>query len=171
MNITIRLAKPEDAPDMAEVLARSWEIAYKDIIPMEYIKAKNATRSDQFARIITHDNKTQHVVQADNKTMGIMNVAPPQDDDVSDEFYELHGLYLHPEYYRMGIGTQTMNFAIDVARNLGKKYMTLWVFAENRNSINFYTKCGYAPDGKTKSIDCGKRMECIRMRKQITVAK
>lgn len=34
MNITIRLAEPADAPDMAEVFIRSWEKAYKDIIPI-----------------------------------------------------------------------------------------------------------------------------------------
>ena len=44
INITIRPAVLTDAPDMAEVHMRSWEVAYKDIIPAEYIKEKNATR-------------------------------------------------------------------------------------------------------------------------------
>ena len=35
--ITIRLAIPADAPDMANVHMRSWEVAYKDIIPAEFI--------------------------------------------------------------------------------------------------------------------------------------
>jgi len=42
--ITIRLAVHSDAPDMAEVLMRSWETAYKDIIPLDFIREKNATR-------------------------------------------------------------------------------------------------------------------------------
>ena len=36
--VFIRLAVPADAPDMAEVHMRSWEVAYKDIIPAEYIR-------------------------------------------------------------------------------------------------------------------------------------
>jgi len=34
--VTIRLAVAADAPDMAEVFMRSWEVAYKGIIPDDY---------------------------------------------------------------------------------------------------------------------------------------
>ena len=166
MNITIRLAKPVDALDMAEVHARSWEVAYKDIIPMEYIKAKNATRPEQFKRIITNENTMRYVIQVDGKTVGIMAIDEPQDDDVGDDYYELHGIYLHPDYYRKGIGTQAVDFAFDKARKLGKRYMNVWVFAENYNSIKFYEKCGFVADGKTKPHEYGKIVESIRMRKE-----
>lgn len=167
-NITIRLAKPADAPDMAEIHARSWEAAYKDIIPAEYIKEKNAIRPTLFRRIITDENTTQYVIAADGKTVGIMCIAPPQDDDTDDSFYELHGIYLHPDYYRQGIGTQVMEFAFNKARSIGKINMTVWVFAENTNAINFYIKCGFAADEKTKTLSCGKEMQCIRMRRTIS---
>ena len=62
MNITIRLAKPTDALDMAEIHARSWEAAYKDIIPAEYIAAKNATRPAQWQKIVTDENTIEHVI-------------------------------------------------------------------------------------------------------------
>ena len=42
MDIVIRLATSSDALDMAEVHMRSWEIAYKNIIPADYIREKNA---------------------------------------------------------------------------------------------------------------------------------
>ena len=165
MNITIRLATPADAPDMAEVHMRSWEVAYKDIIPPEYIQATNATRPALWKRIITDENTTQYVIQTRGKTVGIMCVvATPQDDDVSNDVCELEGIYLHPDYYRQGIGTQAMEFAFDIARGWGKTAMTLWVFAENANSIKFYEKCGFTADGKTKTLDCGRTMECMRMR-------
>jgi len=165
-NITIRLAVPADAPDMAEVHMRSWEVAYKDIIPAEYIKEKNATRPELWKRIITDENQYQCVIQKSGKTVGIMCVVPkPQDDDLSDEFAELEGIYLHPDYYRQGVGTQAMEFAYDKARSWGKKIMTVWVFAENANTIRFYEKCGFTADGKTKTYDCGKVMEIIRMRR------
>ena len=167
MNITICLAKPNDASDMAEVHMRSWEVAYKDIIPMEYIKRKNATRPDLFKRIITDENTTQYVIQVDNKTVGIMGIGEAMGDDIDDSYYELYGIYLHPDYYRKGIGTQAVNFAFDKALELGKRFMNVWVFAENINSINFYKKCGFITDGKTKTLDCDKVMECIRMKKDL----
>ena len=167
MNISIRLAAPADALDMAEIVSRSWEVAYSDIIPMKYIQEKNATRPDAFKRIITGENTTQYVIQKDGKTIGIMGVAPPQDDDVDESVYELHAIYLHPDYYRQGIGAQAMQFAFDKARTLGKKIMTVWVFAENINSIKFYEKCGFTADGSTKAYNVGKIMECIRMRREL----
>ena len=168
MNITISLAKPGDAPDMAEIHARSWEAAYKDFIPMEYIKEKNATRPDLWKRIITDDNTERYIIQADGKTVGFMHIAIAKDDDIGDDYYELHGLYLHPDFFRKGIGTQAVNFAFDKARELGKRYINVWVFAENENSIRFYEKCGFTADGRTNTHDLGsKTTKSIRMKKDL----
>jgi len=167
MNITIRLAVPADAPDMAEVHIRSWEVAYKDIIPADYIREKNATRPELYKRVITDKNENSYVIQKDGKTVGIMGIGPPQDDDAGDNYYELHSIYLHPDCYRQGIGTQAVKFAFDKARELGKRFINVWVLAENENSIKFYKKCGFIADNKTKTHDYGKVMEIIRMRKNL----
>ncbi len=165
MNITIRLAVPADAPDMAEIHMRSWEAAYKDIIPMEYIIEKNATRLQLYKRVITEENTKSFVAQCDGKTVGIMCVAPPNDKDVGDDFYELHYIYLHPDYFRQGIGTRVMEFAFDKARGVGKTAMTVWVFADNANAIRFYERCGFIADGCSKERDFGKTIKSIRMRR------
>jgi RimJ/RimL family protein N-acetyltransferase len=165
--VTIRPATPADAPDMANVHMRSWEVAYKDIIPAEYIKEKNATRPAMWQNSLAEGKYPHMVIQQNGKTVGNICVAPPQDDDVDDSVYELHGIYLHPDWYRRGIGTQAMEFAYDIAKSKGKTVMTLWVFAENANSISFYEKCGFAPDGKTKILECGKPLAAIRMRKNL----
>lgn len=167
MNVTIRLSKPADAAKMAEIHARSWEAAYAEIIPTELIKEKNATRLALYQRIITEENSTHYLIESDGRAVGIMGIAPPQDDDVDDRFYELHGIYLDPDYFRRGIGTQAVDFAFNKARSLGKKLMNVWVFAENSNTIRFYEKCGFAAENKTKIYDCGKLMECFRMKKEL----
>jgi len=161
--ITIRLATPADAPDMAEIHARSWEAAYKDIIPAEYIKEKNAGRPALWQRIITDENTSRYVIEIGGKIVGFVHVDPPQDDDLDDSFYEVHGIYLHPDVYRQGIGSQAMDFAYGKARSLGKTTMTVWVLAENTNTINFYEKCGFVTDGATKTVEYGKPLQVIRM--------
>lgn len=166
-SVSIRLAKPTDALDMAEVGMRSWEVAYKDIIPEDYIREKNATRPEQYKRVITEDNENSYVIQYKGKTVGIMKVDAPQDNDADDTFYELHYIYLHPDYFRMGIGTQAMDFAFEKARNLGKKIMTVWVLEDNVNSVKFYEKCGFVADGKTATQNRGKPLTLIRMRKEL----
>ena len=74
---------------------RSWEVAYKGILPDEYIREKNATRHDLYARVITEENETSYVIQYGGKTIGIMCVAPPQDKELTD-CHELHYIYLGP---------------------------------------------------------------------------
>ena len=163
MDITIRLAIPADSQDMAEVVMSSWEIAYKDILSVDYIHEKNASRLEQFKRNITNENNDQYVIQIDGKTIGIMKIALPADDDLDDTFYEVHYIYLHPDYFRRGIGTQAIKFAFDKAHELGKMHVSIWVFSENTNTIKFYEKCGFKRDGKTAMQDRGKPVEIIRM--------
>jgi len=166
-NITIRLAIPADAPDMAEVCKRSWEAAYAGIIPDDYIREKNAGRPALFARIITDENNTQHVIQADGKTVGIMGIDSPRDKDLGSEVYELQSIYLHPDCYRQGIGAQAMEFVSSVARNLGKTAITVWLLADNLNARAFYEKCGFTADGSSREKEYGKMLTSIRMRKEL----
>ena len=60
-----------------------------------------------------------------------------------------------------------MGFAFDKVRQLGKKFICLWVIAENKASVQFYEKCGFKADGKTKIQERGKTMEIIRMIKDL----
>jgi len=167
MDITIRLAIPADAQDMAEVGMSSWEAAYKDILSADYIREKNASRLEQFKRNITNENNEQYVIQLDGKTIGIMKIALPVDDDLDDTFYEVHFIYLNPDYFRRGIGTQAIKFAFDKARELGKKNVSIWVFSENTRTIKFYEKCGFVRDGKRAMQDRGRPVEIIRMQSSL----
>ena len=165
-NITIRPAVPADAPDMAEVHMRSWEVAYKDIIPAEYIREKNATRLDMFKRTLP-ENIYTHVIQNHGKTVGIIRVAPPDYGDMDDAYYDLHSLYLHPNYFGQGIGTRAMEFAFDKARSLGKTALVLWVLEDNANAIKFYKKLGFTANGERREFNYGKVLNSIRMRRDL----
>jgi len=167
--ITIRHAIPADAPDMAEAYMRSWEVAYRDIVPAEYIRQKRERNLAKMESMLNDEEsrRFQYVILYGGAIIGIMSVAPARDADTDDSFYELHGIYLHPDYCRQGIGTQAMEFAFGIAKDLGKKTMTLWVFADNASSIGFYEKCGFSADGKTKTLNFGKPLAAIRMRKDL----
>ncbi|MDR0287839.1 MAG: GNAT family N-acetyltransferase, partial [Clostridiales bacterium] len=65
------------------------------------------------------------------------------------------------------IGTKAVNYAFDKARSLGKAEMIVWVFTDNANSVKFYESCGFVKDGKVKPYDCGRIIQCIRMRRAL----
>ncbi len=164
--ISIHLATPSDATDMAEVHMRSWEVAYKDILPADFIREKNATRLELYKRVITDGNANSYIIQYGGNTVGIMCVAPPQDEHLSD-CYELHYLYLHPDYFRQGIGSQAMEYACNIARSLGKMGLVLWVLEKNTGSIKFYKKSGFVADGGLWERNFDKPLRSIRMRKKL----
>jgi GNAT superfamily N-acetyltransferase len=164
MDIVIRLATSSDAPNMAEVHMRSWEAAYKDIIPIDYIRERNAGRPALWDRILEKENTTQYIIEKDDKTAGMLGIDVSRDNDVDDCTYELTGLYLLPEYFYQGIGTQTMEFAFIKARSLKMKVMTVWLLENNHNAKRFYEKCGFIPDGSTREENFGKILNSIRMR-------
>ena len=165
--IVIRLAVRADAPDMAEVHMRSWEAAYKDIVPEEYIREKNALRPALWERVLSEANTTQYIIKKGGKTAGMIGIGPSRDEDAGSDVYELMGLYLLPEYFRQGIGSQAMEFAFDKARELDKKIMTVWLMADNLNAKSFYEKCGFTKDGKSRISERGRIMEDIRMRREL----
>ena len=166
--IDIRLAIPSDAPDIAEILMRSWEVAYGNIIPADFIRKRNSMRMEQFKQAITEENNTYYIIQTDGKTVGYMRVVNTLNDDGSEsEVSDLEQIYLHPDYYRQGIGTQAMNFAYSVALSSRKTVMIVWVLAENTAAIKFYKKCGFVADGERKKREYGKVLEIIRMRKSL----
>jgi GNAT superfamily N-acetyltransferase len=149
---------------MAAVHMRTWEVVYKDIIPGDFIREKNATRPELYKRVITDENTNTYVIRYLRKTIGIMRVAPPLDDDLGEDYYELHFLYLHPDYFRQGIGSQAMEFAYGIARGMGKTIMIVWALADNVNSVKFYGKCGFVADGSSGERNFGKTLKSIRMR-------
>jgi RimJ/RimL family protein N-acetyltransferase len=166
MDITIRLAKAVDTSDIAELMAHSLEAVYRDVLPEKYIRETKAKYPTHF-NFITDENNTHYVIQADNKTIGITAITPPTDDDVDDNCYEIHGVWLHPDYYRQGIGTKAMKFIFEIIRNLGKTVIVVRVLEKNINFIKFYEKCGFTVDGKTGTVDVGEAMNYIRMKRDL----
>ena len=167
MSIVVRLATSSDALDMAEVHMRSWEAAYKDIIPIDFICEKNAGRPALWENILRNENTTQYIIKKDGKTVGMMGMSVSLDEDTDAGTYELMGLYLLPDYFYLGIGTQAMEFAFKKARNLEMKDMTVWLLENNHNAKRFYEKCGFVPDGCLREQYFGKILNIIRMRRKL----
>ena len=66
MSITIRLATYADAQDIANIHARSWEVAYKDILPTEYIRKQSASREAMWKRILLTENNIHYIILNNN---------------------------------------------------------------------------------------------------------
>ena len=80
---------------------------------------------------------------------GMMGIGMCEDEDKKGAF-ELHFLYVDPDYVRMGIGTEMLQFFEQKGKEKGCPEFVVWVLEENGKGRSFYEKNSYAPDGKKK---------------------
>ena len=168
-SLEIRKGTIDDAPAVAEVHSRSWEVAYADLVSAEFLAQRRAERPERWRDILSGGGKSDIFVSVlDGNVVGFMSVGPPRDEDLGDAFYEVYAIYLHPDVYRRGIGRQLMELAHTLARTKGKTSMALWVFEDNAPSRRFYEACGYQPDGAWEVEEYGGRpLRSLRYVKEI----
>ena len=157
MSGIIRKATPEDCPRIAEIHVFGWRSAYIDFIPPDHLFNKMTVKKRE-AKFMEYfnDEKTagiMYVYESDKIIKAFMTIGDCRDDDKDEYAFELQGIYVDPFFQRRHIGTELVEFCIREGINRNKKEIVLWVFEKNRNSIEFYKKMGFAPDGKIMNKD------------------
>lgn len=69
-----------------------------------------------------------------------------------DNVYVIHVLAVHPDFFRMGIGTALLEYACDMGRKNGVGAVRLDVYEKNFSAIHLYESCGFSYRG---NIDLG----------------
>ena len=72
-----------------------------------------------------------------------INEAPAQTDINDTDSLELERIYVQKEFKRLGLGTNLIQYAEEIARSIGKKYIWLGVWEQNPKAIAFYETMGY----------------------------
>lgn len=167
MNITIRLAKPEDAYERAACHVSSWRSAYKNIVPDEVLDNLSiGERAERFNQYLENKDNFFYCTIYDGKIIGNFNFCKSRDEDKPNAG-EIVGFYLIEEFWGKGVGKKMMNYSIDTLKNMGYNEVILWVLEENGRARRFYEKCGFVFDGTKKEITIGKPLIEIRYKKDI----
>ena len=69
-----------------------------------------------------------------------------------DNVYVIHVLAVHPNYFRMGVGTALLDYACELGKKNGVGAVRLDVYEENFSAIDLYESCGFSYRG---TIDLG----------------
>jgi ribosomal protein S18 acetylase RimI-like enzyme len=83
---------------------------------------------------------------ADGQLAGYIKVndVPAQTDINDPTSLELERIYVKKEFKRLGLGSQLIDYAEQLARLAGKEYVWLGVWEQNPKAIAFYESMGYA---------------------------
>ena len=149
----IREAKLEDAARIAEIEVNSSRYAYKNIVSDECLFKDLSVESrvpvyeywisqKRFELYVNEDPDTEII-------KGMMGIGMCEDED-KDNAFELHFIYVDPDYVRAGTGTEMLKFFEQKGSEKGCSEYVIWVLEENGMGRNFYEKHNYHSDGKDK---------------------
>ena len=147
----LRPARPADAAAVAGVHVRSWQVAYRGLLPDEYLdglEPEDRARRYRFAEL--GPGQPQTIVAIEGETVcGFATVGPSRDDDRRGTG-ELLALYVDPQRWGRGLGRALVHDARARLARQGFEEAALWVLAANERAQRFYRIDGWAPDGSRR---------------------
>ena len=143
----IRLAVPTDALAVARLHVRSWQAAYRNLLPADYLNGlRPEERAQRYEFGRDDPSKPTTIVAVDAAVVvGFSTVAPARDTDVQ-RYGELCALHVDPDRLGEGIGLALMTKAYDALRMSGFRDTLLWVLMGNERAAGFYRRHGWSAD-------------------------
>ena len=153
--VRVRRAVPEDADLIAAVHVRTWQVAYRGLMPDALLDGLSAERRAEMWRTVTaEDSAAVYVAVDDGRVVGFCGVATPsRDEDAKGDVAEIGAIYVDPDVWRRGVGRALMDVVLADLRAAGWRWLTLWVLAENEQARDFYARFGFALDGARRTAE------------------
>ena len=121
MQTNIRRAIADDAIKMAEIVAYSWQTAYKDIVPDKIIDKEHTEErieklSKYLQRSITQGLCDNFVIEENGNAVGCFSFGMSRDNDADGRTAELIAVYVLSENRGRGFGSQCMGIIDELAK-------------------------------------------------------
>jgi len=149
----IREAKVNDSARIAEIEVASSRYAYKNILSEEslYKDLSVEKRIPVHSGWITEKRFGIYVCEDPDTGVikGMMGIGMCEDEDKKNAF-ELHFIYVDPDYVRKGVGSEMLQFFEKTGKEKDCQEFVIWVLEENEMGRKFYEKNSYSLDGKEK---------------------
>jgi GNAT superfamily N-acetyltransferase len=174
----IRRATAADAPAIATVHVRSWQTAYRGLLPQRYLDELDPRRQlPQWEAVLDSTDwprrgtfvlcapadppsvdpaPTRWADGGAGVVVGFASISPSRDSDRDPATVgELQTLYLHPDVWRAGGGSALLHAVEEEFGRAGLRSVTAWVLESNARARLFYERRGWRPDGTSKPHDWG----------------
>jgi GNAT superfamily N-acetyltransferase len=153
--VELRDATQADAHAIATVIVRSWRAAYRGLLPDDVLAGLSIPDREQFwsDALTTRPPHTRMTVATSaGAVVGFAATGPPlvPADRADPTLGDLYALYLTPDVWRRGIGTQLHATALDGLRSSGFTHAGLWVLDTNQRALHFYQHHGWIDTGRTQ---------------------
>lgn len=165
----LRPANPEDALAVARVHVRSWQAAYRTLLPGDYLDQLRAEdRACKYDFANADPTQPYTIVAAEGESIcGFATTMLSRDGELAG-FGELCALYVDPDFWGRGIGVALVIAARARLLQLDVRNAFLWVLKGNVRADRFYHNDGWAPDGCSRTeIMWGVTVDDFRYRRKL----
>ncbi|KPZ28528.1 Uncharacterized protein ALO38_01541 [Pseudomonas coronafaciens pv. zizaniae] len=158
--LMIRRALPSDANAIARVHVGSWQDAYRDLMPAEYLSSLETTlaqRESFWARSIESGEPCVLVAELHEQVVGWISVGASRDEDATtDTAGEVMAIYVLARHWQTGVGLALWKAGLQWLMEQGYQRLTLWVLARNERAIRFYRRAGCVEEtGSERTLERG----------------
>jgi ribosomal protein S18 acetylase RimI-like enzyme len=150
----LRPAEPADAAAVAHVHVRSWQIAYRGLLPDEYLGGLQA--AERVPHYTFGDRRPGQpattIALEDGEICGFATSGSSRDRDRTHSG-ELYALYVDPSCWNRGIGHALIGDSRERLTQAGFAEAHLWVLEGNARAERFYRLDGWTADGARRPED------------------
>lgn len=131
--IRVRLARPDDAADVARVYIESWHDTYAGVLPTQLLCAMTPTGQTARWHATIRARGREHVLVAEHENFGIVGMASfgPARDGATGYDSEVYTLYVDPSFFNRGVGKALLRAAFDDLRRRAYSSCIIWAHAKN----------------------------------------
>lgn len=169
--VHMRRANESDARAIAEVHVRTWQVAYRGVVPAPMLDALNVDARERFWQrevAVLVSERRPWLADAGGEVAGFVSAGPSHDDGAPPSTGEVYAIYVDPACWHRGVGRNLLAHAERDLRGHGYADATLWVLADNERARRFYEASGWQPDGTTKTDNfAGTELAEVRYRKPL----
>ena len=144
--IQIELATMSDCAAVAAVHVEAWQIAYKHLLPAEYLSSLSVEQRALMWQQVLQKGTSILVARCDGATVGFVAFGRSSPEDVPSDRLEIWALYVQPTCWSTGVGRALWLAALTKVQAQGCRSIALWVAEHNDRAIAFYRRAGFVPD-------------------------
>ena len=167
----VRPASARDAKAIADIHVATWQTAYKDLMPGDFLGAMTVEKRQAYWREAIEYSEPQLLVAVDgDKVVGFVGFDRSRDAGTKSTVGEIWAMYVTPAHWGKGAGILLWDGAREGLKEEGCTQVTLWVLLHNERALRFYEQAaGFKremPSLKTTAFGSA-RLEEIRLKRSV----
>jgi ribosomal protein S18 acetylase RimI-like enzyme len=168
---SVRPAIARDAQAIADIHVATWQAAYKDLMPADYLQTITGAKRLKYWREAIEFSEPQLLVATEGEqVVGFVGFDRSRDAGTKSSVGEIWALYVAPAHWRQGAGLALWDGAREGLKEEGCTQVTAWVLLRNEAALNFFEHAvGFKremPSLKTVAFGSAK-LEEIRLKRAV----